>query len=318
MIERPDEVVAAAYNLLLDRDPEPAGLRHWSSALASGLPRTQFVRAMLSSAEFRQRMATPEELTKYGDVDLIIPIGGAQLRTPASDTSLVPHLLAHRSWEPHILHWLTQTLQPSHVFVDVGANIGYFTVLCAPLVARVVAFEPAAASYDYCRSNVSMNGLTNVDLHRYGLWHEDATLQMGSDASSLMTATLATATNGRVVEAIDVVALDSLIRRALHLPRLDVIKMDIEGAEVSALRGMRETLARFRPLMVMEVNRPALTACDATVDDVWDYFTDMGYGIRAFEAWKPCEPVPVRTLDELKAHCPEDSLIDILAVPEAQ
>ena len=316
MIERPHEVVAAAYNLLLDRDPEPAGLKHWSSALESGLARSEFVRAVLASAEFRARMAASDTLTRYHDVDLIIPVGGGQFRVPASDLSLVPHLLAHRCWEPHILSWLTRRLKRTDVFVDVGANIGYFTVLCAPLVARVVAFEPAPGSYGYCKSNVALNGLTNVELHQFGLWHEDATLEIARDPSSLMTAAVATASDGRAVEPIHAVSLDSLIDRGLDMTRLDVIKMDIEGAEWSALRGMRRTLARFRPAIVMEVNRPALAACGATVDDVWTFFAGLSYDVRVFEAWKTRDPDPVRTLEELKARCPDDSLVDILAVPE--
>jgi FkbM family methyltransferase len=314
MLERSDDVVAAAYNLLFGRDPEPAGLKHWSSALEDGLPRTEFLRAMLASEEFRQRMPAEEALTKHRDVDLIIPIQNRQFRVPASDTSLVPHLLAHRCWEPHVLNWLTRTLHPSHVFVDVGANIGYFTVLCAPLVARLVAFEPASISYEYCKANVALNGLTNVDLRPFGLWHEDSTLTIRRDASSLMTAAVA-AGNGGTVETIRAVSLDGLIRRGLEMPRLDVIKMDIEGAELCALRGMTDTLARCRPAIVMELNRPALAACGATVDEVWDLLAGLSYDVRAFEGWDARDPVPVGTLEDLKARCPEDTLIDILAVP---
>ena len=315
MNQRPQEVVAAAYQLLLDREPEPAGLKHWSSALEGGLAQTEFVRAMLGSAEFRARMDIAGSLARYDDIDVVVPIGSSRFTLPASDTSLVPHLLAHRCWEPHIQAWLRRTLEPSHVFVDIGANVGYFTVLFAPLVARVVAFEPAPGSYRYCKSNIELNGLTNVDLHAVGLWDADTTLQVRSDASSLMTTAVAPSADAGTGEVISVVSLDNLIRRGLDLPRLDVIKMDIEGAEVRALRGMRRTLARFRPAIVMEVNRPALAVCEATVDEVWDFLTGMGYEIRAFEAWKPRDPDPVPTLAGLKARCPEDSLIDILAVP---
>jgi FkbM family methyltransferase len=314
MIDRPDEVVAAAYNLLFDREPDPAGLKHWSSSLSSGLSRTEFLRAMLTSAEFRQRMIADEPITRYGDVDLIIPTAHGRLKVPASDTSLVPHLLAHRCWEPHIHHWLTRTLRPSDVFVDVGANVGYFTVLCAPRVARVVAFEPTPVTYGYCRANVALNGLTNVDLFDVGLWHEDATLPVSQDASSLMTAAVNVGGSAGG-ETIRVVSLDALVRRDLCLPRLDVIKMDIEGAELAALNGMQETLARLRPAIVMELNRPALAACGATHDQVWDFFARASYELRAFAAWDTRDPVPLASIDELEARCPEDTLIDVLAVP---
>jgi FkbM family methyltransferase len=318
MIARAEEIVQAAYNLLLNRDPEPAGLKHWSHALDDGLSRVEFVRAVLASTEFREQMASVEDLTKYRDIDLIIPIGANQFRVPASDISLVPHLLAHRCWEPHIMRHLTQHLQPSHVFMDAGANLGYFTVLSAPLVERVIAFEPVARNYAYCGANIALNGLGNVDLRRCGLWREDRTLRIRSDSSSVMTAAVALAPDDGTLalEPIRAVSLDTMVDSGgLELPRLDVVKMDIEGAEMAALLGMRRTIARFRPRIIMEVNRPMLRACGATVDDVWDFFTGFSYEIRAFEHWQERDPAPVACLDELRRRCPPDSLIDIVAAP---
>jgi FkbM family methyltransferase len=321
MIVRSEEVVQSAYNLLLNREPEPAGLKHWAHALDHGLSRVEFVRAVLASTEFRAQMASVEDLTKYRDIDLIIPVGGSQFRVPASDISLVPHLMAHRCWEPHVMRYLTQHLRPSHVFMDVGANLGYFTVLSAPLVERVIAFEPVARNHAYCGANIALNGLTNVDLRRCGLWREDRTLQITCDSSSVMTAAVAVdaADGSPALEPIRAVSLDSLVQSGgLKLPRLDVVKMDIEGAEMSALTGMRGTLSRFRPRIIMEVNRPMLDACDASVEEVWDFFKGLSYEVRAFEHWQERDPDPVANLEQLTRLCPPDSLIDIVAAPRGR
>ena len=316
MIQRADEVVHAAYNLLLSRDPEPAGLKHWSRCLESGLSKVEFVRAMLASAEFKQSIAAVEDLTKYHDVDLVIPVRGQQFRVPASDISLVPHLLKYRCWEPHVTRYLTRELRPSHVFVDVGANVGYFTVLCAPLVHRVIAFEPVAQTYGYCRMNIELNKLTNVDLRQQALWREETTLRISLDSSSVMTASVVTDEGGPAFESISAVALDTLVSTGrLDLPRLDLLKMDAEGAELSALMGMRQTLARCRPRIVMEVNRPTLALLGANADEVWSFLKGLSYEIHAFEHWKEQDPIPVPSLDELKRLCPPDSLIDIVAIP---
>lgn len=317
MTETAADVVKAAYNLLLNREPEAAGLRHWSSALDGGLSRLEFVRAVVSSSEFRQTMASVEDLSQYGDVDLIFPVGRHQFRVPASDVSLVPHLLAHRCWEPHITYHLARTLRRSDVFMDVGANLGYFTVLCAPLVDRVIAFEPIPRNYAYCRGNIALNGLTNVDARCCGLWREDATVPFRNDTSSVMTASVAVdAPEADGLESIRVVSLDrQLASGALSLARLDLVKMDIEGSELSALHGMRETLRRFRPRLVMELNRPMLAACGASVDEVWEFLREMAYDIQAFDHWQERDPTPVGTLDELKRRCPPDSLLDIVAEP---
>ena len=319
MIATAQEVVEAAYNLLLNREPEPEGLKHWSHELDSGLSRVEFVRAVLASTEFRQQMASVEDLTKYRDIDLIIPVDKHQFRVPASDVSLVPHLLSRRCWEPHVMRHLKQHLRPSHVFMDVGANLGYFTVLTAPFVERVIAFEPVASNHAYCGANIALNGLTNVDLRRCGLWRDDRMLQIRSDSSSVGTAAVTVGDNGGAggLEPIRAVSLDSLIQQGgLTLSRLDVIKMDIEGAEMSALMGMDGTISRFRPRIIMEVNRPMLDACNASVDDVWDFFKKRSYGIHAFRHWQERDPEPVASLEDLKHLCPADSLIDIVAVDQ--
>ena len=69
MIARAEEVVQAVYNLLLNREPEPAGLKYWSQALDDGLSRAEFVRAVLASTEFTEQMASLSDLTRYRDVD---------------------------------------------------------------------------------------------------------------------------------------------------------------------------------------------------------------------------------------------------------
>ena len=210
--------------------------------------------------------------------------------------------------------YLARELRTSSVFMDVGANLGYFTVLCAPLVSRVIAFEPVAKTASYCEANLALNHLANVDLRRIGLWHENATVHINTDSSSVMTASLAPTSAVSGGESIEVVSLDTLCATGgLDLDRLDVIKMDAEGAELSALIGMRAPLERLHPQVVMEINRPALASLGATVDEIWDLLQGLSYDIHAFEHWTEQAPEPVATLDGLKQRCPEDALIDIVA-----
>jgi FkbM family methyltransferase len=256
-----------------------------------------------------------DDPARYDDVDLIIPVRDRRFIVPASDRSMVPHLLAYRCWEPHLTRYLTQELRPSHTFMDVGANFGYFSVLCAPLVDRVIAFEPATRTHRYCRANIDFNGLTNVELHCAGLWSEDAALHIASDSSGV-NAVIARSADGAAVEPMQAVSLDGLIRSGhLTLSRLDVVKMDIEGAELAALAGMRETIARFGPAIVMEMNRPMLAAFGVTLEDVWDFFAGLSYDLRVFEHWQERDPVAAGSVDALRLLCPRDGLTDIVAVP---
>ncbi len=114
------------------------------------------------------------------------------------------------------------------MFVDVGANIGYFTVLCAPLVSRVIAFEPGSSSFRYCRENLKLNDVQNVELHPCGLWHENATLRIKRDDSSLMTAAIDRSGSTAVRRDHSQRGVRGVRRQPPQLSRLDVVKMDIE------------------------------------------------------------------------------------------
>jgi FkbM family methyltransferase len=310
-----EAIVKGIYNVLLGRDPEPGGLRHWTSCLASGLSEVDLLRSVVSSAEFRGRVGSTDTFNQFRDVDLMVSVQGHEFRLPATDLSLVPHLLEHRSWEPHITRFLRLNLTSDDVFVDVGANLGFFTVLCAPLVSRVIAFEPVSLSHRYCKANIELNRLTNVDLFQCGLWSEDTTVNIKADPSSLMAASISRDGSAVDVESIRCVSLDSMVARGEALvPSIAIIKMDIEGAELSALEGMKVSLEKFRPKIVMELNRPALARFDTTVADIWNFFSGRSYKLLAFRHWEEVDPFPVDTLEELQLLCPEDSLLDLLAV----
>jgi FkbM family methyltransferase len=251
------------------------------------------------------------------DIDFVIPIKGRQLRVPVSDGCMVPHMLRDRVWEPHLTRYLLRELSPTDVFVDVGANIGYYVTLCAPLVARVIAFEPVTKNCRYCESNIALNQLSNVELHQMGLWHEEATLPLRGDLPGL-NAAIAPSPDVAGPDFVRLASLDTLIANGdLALPRLDVLKMDIEGAEVSALQGMRAVIARFRPRIVMELNPPMLSTFGNSIEEVWTFLRAFDYEIQAFEPWKEQDPMPVEDLDALKRLCPQDGLVDIAAMPPA-
>jgi FkbM family methyltransferase len=294
-------LVTSAYNLLLDRDPEPAGLKHWSECLANGLSKAEFLRAVIASSEFQGKLDAPLADCLEG-VDLILPLGDCRFVVPATDRSLVPYLLKDKAWEPSILHYLMERLTRSDLFLDVGANLGYYTTLLSPFVGQVVAFEPVTTSFRYCQTNVALNHRNNVVLHNVGLWHREAALEMAVDQSSLMTAHVGSG------EAVHCITLDQLDVRP------NVIKIDIEGAELFALQGMQRTLGLARPMVIMELNRPALARYGSDAGDVWRFFAGMDYSISVFQR-EHAEPRHVDTLEALTGFCPPDSLVDIVALP---
>jgi FkbM family methyltransferase len=154
-------------------------------------------------------------------------------------------------WESHLTGWFHEVVKPGDTFVDVGANIGYFTLLGARLVGengRVVAVEAHPGTADLLLRNVVMNGVRDrVTVWQRAAWSESATLSFhqrsryaaNSSVGSVGEAGLAELGDSEETVAVAGVRLDDLLG---ELKRVDVMKIDVEGAEVHALSGLERTL----------------------------------------------------------------------------
>jgi FkbM family methyltransferase len=141
------------------------------------------------------------------------------------------------------------------VVLDLGAYLGYFTVLAGKRGARVIAFEPDPRTLPYLRRNVESNGLSDrvrIVESAVGAERGSATffLSPGGDES-----TLHPHTRDQDAVTVQVTPVDAETEGLA----VDVIKMDVEGAEVEALAGMRRTLDAASPGLVMFVERSADT-----------------------------------------------------------
>lgn len=184
-------------------------------------------------------------------------------------------------WDPPLTKLINETLEPGGVFVDVGAHSGYFTLLAAQQVGplgRVIAIEPNPHILDELVENIGASGLTNVavqrsactdtDEERY-LYIYDAT---NSSRSSLSSANVAS----RDVALVHCTTLDSLLKN-LGLDRVDLIKIDVEGAELSVLKGAAWTLQELKPSIVLELDADLLGGFDVGVEDVVAFLKNSQY-----------------------------------------
>lgn len=345
-----ESVISWAYKILLGRDVDPEGRQHWLTRLRNGLPREAFLTALMRSGEFSAHLGKLGILendrwtiAKELQSDLIVPLlpnrpDALQFRVPIRDESVTQGLIDNRGiWESHISKLLTSILSEGDTFIDVGANFGYFTLLGSRLVGTsgtVMAFEPMSVNRRYCEANISLNHLSNVTLFPYGLWSEEATMDIGiSDTfhgGAYLLATPASISSGIAREQIMCTSFDVLAKsQNLQLQRLKVIKIDIEGSEPFALDGLSQTVQRYRPFIVMEVNRHCLrTLFHVDSDAIWQRLHAFGYEVCVFpEQYPSAEHLPpykeiadqelrkVDSLDILNAMCPEEGLIDVLAIP---
>jgi len=158
--------------------------------------------------------------------------------------------------EPEVQALMQRVLRPGDVFYDVGASIGFFTVLGARVVGpegRVVAVEPFPDAADRLRRNVELNGFASVTVEQAAVAD---TSRQGTfvGGEKLVWGWLLREGEARGAEGVEVsvVTIDDLVARGTPPPSM--IKLDVEGAEVLALRGAADTLARIRPAVVCETH----------------------------------------------------------------
>jgi FkbM family methyltransferase len=252
-IRRPFQTATAndiyyCYRLLLQREPDEAGYRHYLNLVNQhGITTQWLVDNFLTSEEFL-------DLQEEAYRPQLVELGSFKLYARPNDFLSGAAVIREKAYEPHVTAELRRLLQAGMVFVDLGANIGYFALLAATLVGpagKVLAFEPHPETCDLLRQSIAANQFSQVQLHPYAA--AEKAQQFVLDAPGR-------GSNGRVVEVagenqagslpvIEAVALDEFLAGE---GRIDVVKMDIEGAEPRALQGMGQILQKHRPVLLLE------------------------------------------------------------------
>jgi FkbM family methyltransferase len=141
--------------------------------------------------------------------------------------------------------------------IDVGANIGIYTVVLATAIGtggRVLAFEPAPENVGRLRRNLRMNGISNVDLFplAVGTGSESVALYLSDDPACHSTS--AVAAERRAGRSLTVAASSlDMVWNEVRRPQVSVVKIDVEGTEIGVLEGARELLAAWRPTLLVEI-----------------------------------------------------------------
>ena len=146
-----------------------------------------------------------------------------------------------------------KTIQPGMTVVDIGANLGLYTVIAGKLVGpngKVFACEPEPSNFALLKKNVEANKLSNVVLFDIAVSEKAGEVELFLHHNNKGSPSLATWSEKKTPSRrVRTDTLDNLLS-AYGSPAVDVIKMDIEGAEERALRGMSETIARSPRLVL--------------------------------------------------------------------
>jgi len=201
----------------------------------------------------------------------------------------------------HQLFW--KTLRTGHQVADLGAHNGYYTLLAARQIGaagRIFAFEPDPTNYDSLVRNIRLNGYENVvtaEQKCVGDKSEMVTLTVVEEGSRSASLHMHPGMHVKKQYAVECVALDDYMPTAT----LDVVKMDVEGNELSALRGMQSVLARSQQIKVFAELHPTMLAGQGvTAEEYVSAFEKLGFHLSVIdEASHSLKPL---SLAEVASH----------------
>jgi FkbM family methyltransferase len=153
-------------------------------------------------------------------------------------------------WEPHISAYVHQTLKPGDVFIDVGANVGYYSLLAAKVVGEsgaVIAIEAAPSVFRLLQDNLALNRSENVQTMNIAASDRHGNVELFSQSSKrLGEITMVASRNFDSIGTIACAPLTDIIPGSLF-GRVRLIKMDIEGGEIAVMNDLLAHIASFDP-----------------------------------------------------------------------
>lgn len=221
---------------------------------------TSTVHALFSATGLRSEFIV-KYLHRVGTVRLALP-NRRTLQLWSRGDDWVSNQVYWRGWdgyEPETVRLFYRLATRSQVTFDVGAYVGFFTLLTAQAnpEGRVYAFEPLPGVYERLQKNVALNGLDRVQCIKSAVGEIDGTAEFFHvprelPTSSSLSYEFMSSTDDLTISTVPILTLDRFVEQN-KIGRIDLVKIDTESTEPQVLRGMIKTLQRDRPFIVCEV-----------------------------------------------------------------
>jgi len=199
------------------------------------------------------------------------------------DSIVAPYLIKNGVYETELTKYLLNTIKPDSVFVDVGANIGYYTCLAAKRInaGKVFAFEANETAYQLLQRNIMINWVDcptkaefvavsdkkgEVVFKNYKYKFVNSQFFTGDEGEDI---------NSYEVKTVPTISLDEYFSDG---QKIDFLKVDVEGAEYKVLQGARQTLANNPDIQIlMEWSIPQLQSQGVEPNEVLEFFQQRGF-----------------------------------------
>jgi FkbM family methyltransferase len=202
--------------------------------------------------------------------------------------------------EVPIQNALAENLKPGDTFFDIGANVGFFTLIAARLVGpsgKVFAFEPVPANAAAVRRNAALNHFAHIQVIEAAVGDSPGEIELiltrHPGGASIIHDTPSPDITGRI--RVPMVQIDALVK-AGRVPVPTTVKIDVEGAEPAVLRGMEQTARAHHPTIICELDDASVEAVQGKVAGVQELLHTWGYDVKQLDRAYATDGWPVRHL----------------------
>jgi FkbM family methyltransferase len=315
-VNLPNTVTASdlfyCFRLLLDRIPDRDEWVAHYSRVGENLP--QVVTAFLNSHEFAERRLLEWAATKRELVELT----NFKMYVSPEDDYVGGSILREREYEPHLTRIFQQFVRPKMQVLDLGANMGYFSLLAASLVGsagHVYSWEPSPENVKLLLASKQLNQFSNIEIVQAAAGAKSGLLKYFPNFSNGLVMQIGDERPEEAVSAETVMAL----RVDDYIPRdakIGFIKIDVEGFEYEALNGALDTIGRNLPIIATEFSPKALLrASGISGEEFLQFFVRLGYDMSVIDNYNLA---PGSVADALRRYESSDAdHIDILLRPRS-
>ncbi len=262
------------FRLLLGRRP---GEREWPGHVwRVGESLTPLVSSYLNSQEFASRHLLNRQLGEWQLVEL----PHCKMYASAEDSLSGAIIIQTHEYEPHVGKIFREYLRPGMGVLDIGANIGYFSLLAASLVGPsgfVQSWEPSPTNVKALFASQVASKFDNIDVVQAAATDKTGLLKYFRASSNGNVADVADTLPEEILSAETVMGLriDDLVTADAHI---GFVKIDVEGHEFNAMSGARKTIERTRPVIASEFSPAALqNYSGVSGQEYLEFFARLGY-----------------------------------------
>ncbi|MCL2925562.1 MAG: FkbM family methyltransferase [Trichodesmium sp. MAG_R04] len=193
-------------------------------------------------------------------------------------------------YESEIFQLIFRFLEENDCFIDIGAHIGYYSVLAAKIVGskgKVFAFEPELSNYQKTLENITLNHLNNIKLFNLAVGSETKETQIFFNQDNDGGHALwdvgkhpfnKKSLNNQIMQNTQLSTLDNILSQAGNITNLKIIKIDTEGAELDVIKGAVNTIGKYNvPYIICEINRFGLQQMGTNETELREFMNSLGY-----------------------------------------